>query len=53
VVDNIESARNRVEDSVIKLQMTMKVKDEKIMSLQHEVRILENRLKTKLSEMSI
>ena len=30
----------------------MKVKDEQIMSLRHEVKVLEQRLKARLSEMS-
>ena len=53
MIDNQESDRNHVEDSVIKLQMNLKVKDEQILSLHHEVKILENRLKTQLSEMSL
>lgn len=51
VVDSMESERNNVEDKLMALQMTMKVKDEQILSLKHEVKILENRLKTKLTEM--
>ena len=41
VVDNLESERNHTEDKVIALQLTMKVKDEQIMSLQHEIKIFE------------
>ena len=52
VVDNLESERNHVEDKVTKLQMIMKVKDEQILSLTHEIKILDQRLKVKLSEMS-
>ena len=32
--------------------MAMKVKEEQVLSLEHEVKILDQRLKTKLSEMS-
>lgn len=52
VVDSLESERNHIEDKVMALQMTTKVKDEQILSLKHEVKILENRLKSKLTEMS-
>ena len=52
VIDNLESDRNKNEENVIQLQMMMKVKEEQIFSLRHEVKILENRLKTKASEIS-
>ena len=52
LVDNIESERNRLDDRLIQLQMSIKVKDEKILAQRHEIKILEKKLHTKLSEMS-
>ena len=53
IVDNIESERNRLDDKIIQLQMSLKVKDEKILAQRHEIKILEKKLQTKLSEMSV
>ena len=41
VVDNMESERNHVEERVMQLQMAMKIKDEQVISLRHEIVILE------------
>ena len=52
IVDNMESERNHSEEKVMQLQMAMKMKEEQVLSLEHEVKIMDQRLKTKLSEMS-
>ena len=52
LVDNIESERNRLDDRLIQLEMSNKVKDEKIMAQRNEIKILEKKMQTKLSEMS-
>ena len=47
-MDSLESERNHIEDKVMTLQMALKGKDEHIFSLKHEIKILENQLKTKM-----
>jgi len=37
---------------MIQMQMQLKVKDEKILALRHEIKVLEKKVQTKLSEMS-
>ena len=53
IVDNYENERNIVEDKLINYQIDLKAKDGQILTLQHEVKILEQRLKQKLTEMSL
>ena len=51
-MDSIESERSRLDDKLLQLQMQLKVKDEKIMAQRHEIKVLEKKVSTKLSEMS-
>ena len=52
LVDNIENERTRLDDRIIQMQMQLKIKDEKIQAQRDDMRVLEQRLQTKISEMS-